>query len=108
MCIIKKPTLENLEKAADRLHEWNLTFLTIFGALAYYYYRIGRYDFVAFPGTERWEFFKTMHIISTLLFFLVVLYVCVRTYEFWKIAEKEGLEPTKVWWNQLKARLKWF
>lgn len=105
---LKKPTLKDLEKAAERLHEWNLTFLSIFGALAYYYYITGRYDFIVLPGTERYEMFMQLQTVLIAVLLLLVVYSVVRIGEIVIIAKKRGEDLWEVWLRQIKARLKWF
>ena len=96
------------KKAAERLHNWNMTFLSIFGALAYYYYRTGRYSFIVLPGTERYEMLMQMQTILNVVLLLLGVYIVVRVGEVTIIAKREGKDPWEVWWRQFKARLKLF
>jgi cytochrome bd-type quinol oxidase subunit 1 len=104
----KKPTLKDLEKAAERLHNWNMTFLSISGALAYYYYRMGRYSFIVYPGTERYEMLMELQTVLAVISVFMALYIASRVYEITSIAKKVGKDPVEFWWRQLKARLKLF
>jgi len=106
--VLHKPTIKELEKAAERLHNWNLTFLSLFGALAYYYYRMGRYSFIVWPGTERYEMLMQLQTVLAVISVFMALYIALRVYEIVSTAKKAGEDPVEFWLRQLKARLKLF
>ena len=101
-----KPTIKDLEKAAEKLHNWNLTFLSFFGALAYYYYIVGRYSFVVQPGTKRYILVEQLNSVVLLVSLLIGLYITVRVIELNELAKKTGENPVKLWWKLLKSRVK--